>query len=188
MKVYFSALVALMFVGLCPTNGSAQALPEGDPGTNSDNPSKQGGVVAKDIENALATTSIGPQGPVGLAGPQGEKGDPGETRIVYVGGQRIELIQHGHRTVAAKPVGHQRVYQEVEKWHPASVTFVEARDAKTLAEAKAYARVTANDAAIDAKGSSSPLWLGWLSLVVGLIALALHLVGRIGRPIRPYRP
>ncbi|MEK7202062.1 MAG: hypothetical protein AAB669_00810 [Patescibacteria group bacterium] len=124
-------------------------------------PPVQGGAIVdslKDTQTPPATPAAipggpqGPTGPQGLAGqpgpqgptgPQGEKGHPGETRIVYTGGQ------HGRRTVAAaQPIGHKKVYQEVKSWNPASVKFVEARDAKNLAEAKKYYADQATDQAI----------------------------------------
>ena len=120
----------------------------------------------------------------GLKGEKGEKGDPGKDRIVYAGGQAVRLTQRGSRTVAARPVGHRRVYQEVKRWNPASVSFVIARDEKNLADAKDYA----DRAATAAKEGTSPMWLATVALVVGLVALALHLVGRVGRPVRPYQP
>ena len=121
----------------------------------------------------------------GEKGEKGEKGDPGKDRIVYAGGQAVRLTQRGSRTVAARPVGHRRVYQEVKRWNPASVSFVIARDEKNLADAKEYA----DRAATAAKEGTSPMWLAVVALVVGLVALALHLLGRVrGRPVRPYQP
>ena len=180
-KSLTAALVAALIVAV-----SGSALAQDD----QNGPPAQGGAVDSLRDQGQQPPQGGTDAPTPPAqvGPQGPKGDAGEVRIVYAGGQSIELTQRGNRTVAARPVGHRRVYQEMKTWNPASVSFVEARDAKTLADAKLYANQAATAAAATAKEGTSPMWLAVVALAVGLVALGLHLVGRAGRPVRPYRP
>lgn len=184
-----AALIAIATLGLAQDDQNGPPAQGGAVDSPNDQRQQppQGGNVAPPLP-----TQSGPQGPAGPKGepgetgpqgPAGEKGDTGEVRIVYAGGQRIELTQRGSRTVAARPVGHRKVYEHVKTWNPASVSFVEARDAKTLSDANNYT----DRAAAAAKEGTSPMWLAALALLVGLVALGLHLGGRAGRPVRPYR-
>jgi len=100
-----------------------------------------------------------------------------------------------------QPSGHRRVYQEVKSWNPASKSYVDGRDQRTLGNAQSYADRKSALALAEAKGytdgkvggnqpnyagSASPSagepgkeknmeafpWWGWL-ILTGLVALGL---------------
>lgn len=73
--------------------------------------------------------------------------------------QSARVVSEGHQ-------GHQAPYQHVKSWNPASVSFVEARDARTLGQAKAY-----TDDAGPANHPHNWGWLWWLLLLALLAGL-----------------
>lgn len=112
---------------------------------------------------ATAPQSVAP--PVGPRGPRGFRGRPGRD------GKTI--IKDGHQ-------GHKGPYQHIKSWNPASLSFVKARDAKTLGEARAYTDGVVRGAQLrghlttTARGHRDHGWSIW-PLLAGLLWILLIL-------------